>query len=107
MYEAIVHGDQRFVLDNLADDVVLNIVGERQLQGKEGAAAAFYGLTQEGLEEIRLRDVITHGNTAAVHGSLMFADGVQVEFCDVYKFGSFGKNAKLKAIDSYRIELHS
>lgn len=41
----------------------------------------------------------------AVHGSALFKDNLQIDFCDVYTFKGFGKNAKIIEIKSYLINL--
>lgn len=55
--------------------------------------------------ELRIHNIITHGNTAAANFTLTLNDGTQVEYCDVYVFGSSGKRATIKEVKSYRIPL--
>ncbi|MGI6149639.1 MAG: nuclear transport factor 2 family protein [Limnochordia bacterium] len=105
LHKAIINGDASFLLASLSSDVVLNVVGESVIVGRENVAAAARDVVKQDLREIRIKDVITHGNVAAVHGSLLFEGRPQVDFCDVYGFSGFGRTATIKKIDSYRIPI--
>lgn len=102
IYKAIANADYDFILENLADNVKLNIIGVREAMGKEAVTSAMRELIAHGLTEIVVHDAITHGNTAAVHGSFIFGE-ICVDYCDVYKFNGFGKKAKIGEIKSYLI----
>lgn len=105
IYKAITNYDDSFILNNLSDDIILNIIGDREIVGKENIISTINVFIEKGLSEIKINDAITHGNTAAVHGSVFFKDNLQIDFCDIYKFKGFGKNAKIKEISSYLINL--
>lgn len=105
IYKAISNYDNIFVLNNLDDEIILNIIGDREIVGKENIITTINVFIEKGLSEIKINDAITHGNTAAVHGSAYFKDDLQIDFCDIYKFKGFSKNAKIKEINSYLINL--
>jgi hypothetical protein len=105
IYKAITESDDIFILNNLDEDIILNIIGDRKIVGKGNIILTINVFIEKGLNEIRINDAITHGNTAAVHGSAFFNDNLQIDFCDVYKFNGFGKNSKIKEVNSYLINI--
>jgi len=58
----------------------------------------------EKAEELLLDTIVTHGDEAAADGVIKFAK-IAVAFCDVYKFTGHDKDAKIKELTSYGIEL--
>lgn len=103
LYKAVANHEDPFILENLADEIILNIIGAREVAGKQNVILTKNAFVEKGLKEIKINDAITHGNTAAVHGSFFFNDDLRIDFCDVYKFKGFGKNARIKEISSYLI----
>lgn len=93
-----------FCLDCMRDDIVWNVVGQSKLEGKEKYEKAIKEIRWE-VKKLTIENIITHGNTASVNGIFILEDKKQIAFCDVYKFGGFGKNAKIKEITSYVIPL--
>lgn len=105
LYKAVAVQDDDFILNNLTDDSVLHIVGLREVVGKENVISAVNTLVAKGLTEIIIKDAITHGNTAAVYGSLLFKDDLRIDFCNIYVFRGYSKTAKIREIRSYMINL--
>jgi hypothetical protein len=105
LYKAVAVQDDDFILNNLTDDAVLHIVGLREVVGKENVISAVNTLVAKGLTEIIIKDAITHGNTAAVYGSLLFKDDLRIDFCNIYVFRGYSKTAKIREIRSYMINL--
>lgn len=103
LYKAVANHEDSFILENLADEIILNIIGARDVAGKQNVILTKNAFVEKGLKEIKINDAITHGNTAAVHGSFFFKDDLRIDFCDVYNFKGFGKNARIKQISSYLI----
>lgn len=103
LHKAIAEDDKSFILDNLTDDVVLNLVGQREVTGKDSVTALFDELGAKDIQEIIVDNAITHGNTAAVHGAFQLTDGSRIDFCHVVVFRGFSKTAKIKEIKSYLI----
>jgi len=102
LYKAIAFADAQFLLESLEEAVVLEIVGDRTVKGKDDVISEIKGFADRDLTGVHIGDVLTHGNVAAAYGTLSFRD-FSVEFCDVYKFGRFGPKAKITEIRSYRI----
>jgi hypothetical protein len=55
--------------------------------------------------ELNISNIMTHGSTGAANGILIFENNKSYAFCDVYIFSSAAKNAKIKEITSYVIEV--
>lgn len=53
---------------------------------------------------IEIKNIITHGDSAAVDGEMKSPDGKRYAFCDVYKFSGF-KDPKIKRMTSYVLPL--
>lgn len=102
---AFANGDIDTLLDNVSDDVCWTQVGSGEIVGKEAFAAALAEMTGLEVTELVLQHIITHGNVGSVNGVLRFKDGKAVGFCDVYRFSSHAKDAKIKEMTSYVIPL--
>lgn len=68
-------------------------------------ATAVEQLTDVDVVKLTSDQIITHGATAAVDGTLQLASGRAHAFCDVYEFNSHGKNAKIQTMTPYASEL--
>lgn len=100
---AMAGNDFAFVKEQLADDVVWNIVGKQKTVGREPFLESLRQTWKTGnVLEIHLDNIITHGRTGAANGFMRLDNG-QHSFCDVYLFNSAGKNAKIKQLTSYVI----
>src|SRR5690606_13134197 len=85
--------------------VCWTMVGSGEVVGKEAFAAALEEMSGPEVSELVLYHIITHGNVGSVNGVLRFKDGKTVGFCDVYRFSSHAKDAKIKEMTSYVIEI--
>jgi hypothetical protein len=56
----------------------------------------------EKITELRIDHIITHGYTAALHGTMAYG-GKRRWFCDVYVFDGASKHAKIKEMITYAI----
>lgn len=54
--------------------------------------------------ELTIKNIITHGRSAAVDGTMKSPDGKTYAFCDVYQFRGL-KNPKIKEMTSYVVEV--
>ena len=102
---AFAKNNAGFVLEYVTDDVTWIMVGDQTVQGKANFTAALARMKDNEVAEIRLANVITHGDTAAVNGRMKMKDGNAYAFCNVYKFKGHSKNAKIREITSYTIEI--
>lgn len=99
---AIVTMDRTFLLENVAENITWNIIGDKIVEGKENFLNKLEKLHTDQVIELSIRDIITHGWIAAVHGKVIGTKR-SYDFCHVYKFTSASKTAKIKEITSYLI----
>lgn len=93
------------IKEDLSDDIVWEIVGEKPLQGKDSFVRKLKEMTPSQVTEIHISNIITHGSTGSINGKMTLKDGSSLGFCDVYTFTGAGKKAKIKEITSYIIHL--
>lgn len=101
---ALAARDYSGISDNMADDIRWKIAGHKSFFGKEALKDALNQNISKALIQLQIQNIITHGSTGAVNGIFVFDDHSTLSFCDVYKFSSAGKSAKVKEIVSYRVE---
>lgn len=105
LYKAFLNGDEKFILDNISDKSTWNIIGNKTIDNKNNIISTLNKYRENGIEEIQIMNLITHGSIAAVNGTIIFNDKVSFGFCDVYKFTGFGKKAKIGEVSSYVIKI--
>lgn len=93
-----------FILDWVTDDVVWEIVGDQLIHGKDDVEKVLLEMKDYEVQRLSIHNIITHGNTASLNGTLLLSDQQKIDFCDVYNFRGFGKKAKIKSITSYVIK---
>ena len=96
--------DREKILAYMADDIEWIMIGDKKMQGKDAAKAFLETMPDEKAEEVVLHTIVTHGNTAAANGEIRYKD-MTIAFCDVYEFAGFTKDAKIKKLTSYAVEL--
>jgi hypothetical protein len=105
---AFANYDIGFIIENISGEVCWNIVGEQLvIQGKEVLAATLEQMKNKKTIELQITSIITHGNTGAANGIIKYENSKTYAFCNVYIFSSTAKNAKIKEITSYVIEVPS
>lgn len=97
---ACLKKDTDTISEFTSEKLIWTIVNDSTVQGRDSFIHALEGKIPKGVLELELLNVITHGHTAAVNGTLKFKDGTIYSFCNVYRFVSAGKNV-LKEITSY------
>ncbi len=102
--EAFANNDTETIVENITEDICWTIIGDRKVQGKEAFTKAMKEMESEEPLILNISNIITHGASAAVNGTMKSADHKTYAFCDVYKFGGL-KNPKIKEITSYVVEL--
>lgn len=103
--EAFARSDINFILENVTDDISWIAVGDFSVKGKEEFTHALEKMKSEKAYQIKINNIITHGDSAAVDGVMKMPDSEKsYAFCDVYKFSGF-KNPKVKELSSYVIEM--
>jgi len=104
--DAFARGDVAFFADKVTDDVRWTMVGEPTIVGREALLAAMAEGNTGALPDLRIAGIITHGEEAAVHGTMDLADGDGTArtyaFCDIYRFSGF-KTPKIREMTSFVI----
>lgn len=103
-YVAFAERDEEAIRSMLTDDVRLAIVGEETLDGRQSVVDSM-DLFLDGISEITVDNIITHGDTAAANGVITADNGDTHAFCEVFTFEGHTKDANIKSIDSYVIEM--
>ncbi len=78
------------------------LVGQESATGKKEVLEAILDRFNGEIAEIEVQQIITHGSTAAAHGSFKTAEGSEFSFCHLYQFVSAGKNV-IKEMTTYLI----
>lgn len=102
--EAYANKDKAFIFQNITDDIIWDMVGDRIIRGKQEFVKHWEIMETAATYALEIKNIITHGTMAMVDGSMKMTDPSGKEstfaFCDVYKFSGF-KNPKIKEMTSY------
>ncbi len=105
--EAYANKDKAFIFENITDDIIWDMVGDRLIRGKEEFIQHWEEMETAATYALEVKNVLTHGTMAMVDGSMKMTDPSGREsifaFCDVYKFSGF-KNPKIKEMTSYVVQ---
>lgn len=88
----------------LADDAEWEMIGQGTVSGKTKIQRSLEQMDYGPAKELVIKNIISHGDVCAANGVMKYGASV-VAFCDVYKFSSHAKDAKIKRITSYAIDL--
>ncbi len=102
--EAFSKNNTAYVVKQMTDDIRWTIIGDRTVVGKEAFIAALSEMAADKPLKLTIKNIITHGDSAAVEGTMKTEDGKTYAFCDVYKFRGF-KNPRIKEMTSYVLEV--
>ncbi|GAB7057911.1 MULTISPECIES: nuclear transport factor 2 family protein [Paenibacillus] len=94
-----------FCMAWVTDDIVWEVIGDHIKRGKADFEKALNHMNNRKVQQLHIHNIITHGNAGSVNGILAFHDQQRFAFCDVYNFRGFGRNAKIKTITSYFIQI--
>ena len=100
---SIVLNEKDRVSDNITDDISWDVVGGKNTVGKSDVLPELMKSRHDGLEELTINTIVTHGYDGVVEGELKFKDRKTVSFCDIFKFSSPRNNSPIKAIKTYSI----
>lgn len=101
---AFAKGDDTFLIKNVTDDIVWNIVGDKKIAGIEAFTEELEKMQSLKTSELIIDQILSHGKEGAANGVMIMENGNQYAFSDFYIFqGAMGK--KIKAITSYCIEI--
>lgn len=102
---ALVKKDNEFIKDYISDDIYWNMIGVHNIKGRQGFLETSKQWMDTKPNELHIKNIITHGKTAAVTGNLKINGLITYEFSHIYEFSSVGKNAKINEITSYVIKV--
>ncbi len=100
---AVAKRDKDAVLAVVADDIEWHIVGDRDVTGFEDFGDALDDAWRGSVRSLSIDTILTHGAQGSVSGTMAVAAGKTINFCDIYTFTNYGKNAKIARITSYWI----
>ena len=100
---AIANGDNKFVVENIIENICWEIAGNQTITNKEAFEKQILKSPLWHVEELIVDAIITHGNEASVNGRAVTTEHKTFAFCNVYKFKGF-KGTLLKSIQTYLIE---
>ncbi|SDN09677.1 nuclear transport factor 2 family protein [Kriegella aquimaris] len=101
---AFAEGNVTFLMENVTDDIVWNIIGERKIVGIEAFTEELEKMQSVKVSELKLDQILSHGKEGAANGVMTMENGKHYAFSDFYVFQS-AKGEKVKAITSYCIEV--
>ena len=104
---ALVKKDNEFIKVHISDNIYWNIIGVRTIKGRQDFLEASKQWRETKPNELHIKNILTHGKTAAVTGILKINKTITYEFSNIYDFSSVGKNAKINEITSYIIKVNS
>ncbi|MHA6251484.1 hypothetical protein [Oceanobacillus sp. CAU 1775] len=105
LFLAIVERDNENILEIVAEDLIYEEVGKGQYEGVPALLERVDEMVSNDIDTLELIQIITHGKTAAVNGRLVTVDQKEIHFATIVMFASAGKQAKVKKMTSYIIEI--
>src|SRR5690625_5890914 len=77
---AFVKNEIELCMDWMTDDVVWEIIGDKLIRGKGDFEKTLHQMNNRKVQQIRIQNIITHGNTGSVNGTLIINDKESVAF---------------------------
>lgn len=101
---AFAQGDVEFLAENVTDEIVWNILGDKKITGKENFLKALEQMKAEKASELILEQILSHGKEGAANGIMKMENGNDYAFSDFYIFNN-AKGTQVKSITSYVIKI--
>jgi len=101
---AFAEGNVAFLIENVTDDIVWNIIADKKIKGIEAFTGELKKMQNLKAKELRIDQILSHGKEGAANGLITLENGNQYAFSDFYIFQG-AKGEKIKAITSYCIEI--
>ncbi len=101
---AFAKGNMEFLIGNVTDKIVWNIIGDRKIEGKEKFKEELGKMKSEKATELIIEQILSHGKEGASNGIMTMQDGKKYAFSDFYVFKNT-KSTDVKSISSYVIEI--
>ena len=101
---AFATGNVDFLLENVTDEIVWTIIGDKKIEGRDSFAAELKKMKDLKPTELILDQILTHGKEGAANGVIKMHNNKKYAFSDFYIFNGT-KGSKIKTITSYVIEI--
>lgn len=101
---AFAEGNVKFLTESVTDEIIWNIIGDREIEGSENFAKELEKMKEQKTTELILDQILSHGKEGAANGIIKIQNGKKYAFSDFYTFNNT-KGKKLKSITSYLIEI--
>ena len=101
---AIAKRDVKFILQTTTESIRWNIVGSREIEGKENIAEFLNGSKNNQVSVLDIHHIASHGKAGALDGTQKMKNGQMFAFCDVYEFGNT-KGTSISEITSFVIPI--
>lgn len=103
-YEAIINGNVSFITNTVSDKIYWEIVGEKNISGKEQFLENIVQHKLWNAKELTIDNIITHGSEATMNGLMVTEKDIKYSFCDIFKFNSAGSTI-INSIKTYQIKI--
>lgn len=97
---AFAKGDTEFLVSNVTDSIVWNIIGDKTIVGKENFKAILERMASQETTELQIDRILTHGSEGAISGTIKMENGDDYAFADFYEF-SGANGDRIKSITTY------
>lgn len=101
---AFANGNIELISDSVTEEIVWNMIGDKEIKGKERFQEELRKMQGEKASELTLDQILSHGKEGAANGIIKMQNGKKYAFSDFYVFQD-AKGTKLKSITSYVIEI--
>lgn len=104
-FTVAILNQNREIIKEYADESIVwyQIKDNQKLAGPSFMNEILKDESKNTTECLEIYQVITHGKFASINGVISLANGMKIDFCDVYTFSSAAKSGKVKEIKSYRV----
>lgn len=102
---AFVRNDIGFITDTIIEDIQWNFIGSNVLQSKDQVFRMLEKLMDKKPTELVISNIITHGYSGSLHGTLHLQSNISYAFCNIYRFNSSLNKTKIKEITSFIIDI--
>lgn len=100
---AVLTGQSDVIKEYAHEDVMWNHLKEQKETAGLDALLSDWNHEGETIDSLEIYQVITHGKSASINGTITLCDGSKIDFCDVYTFSSAAKSGKVKEVKSYTL----
>ncbi|WYP28084.1 hypothetical protein NSQ54_08360 [Alkalihalobacillus sp. FSL W8-0930] len=106
IFQSLIEGNLEIFIESIEEEVQWNLIGDRQIKGKENVVHKIKSFSLEQLNTLTLKTIITHGKLGSVSGTVKLEDTNEIDFSTTFLFKSAGSKSKIIEIDSYIIGIN-